>query len=35
MGNLDQITGTRLYNQLLNLINERRKQKKIIEKKSP
>ena len=31
--NLDPVTGTRMYNQLLKLINERREQKKMIEKK--
>ena len=31
--NLDPVTGTRMYNQLLKLINERREQKKIIEEK--
>ena len=31
--NLDPVTGTRMCNQLLKLINERREQKKIIEKK--
>ena len=33
LGNLDLVTGTRLYNQLHKLINERREQKKMIEKK--
>ena len=31
--NLDYITGTRMYNQLLKLIIERREQKKIFEEK--
>ena len=31
--NLDPITGIRMYNQLLKLINERREQKKMIEEK--
>ena len=31
--NLDPITGTRMYNQLLKLINERRERKKMIEEK--
>ena len=31
--NLDPVTGTRMYNQLLKLINERREQKKMIEEK--
>ena len=31
--NLDPLTGTRMYNQLLKLINERREQKKMIEEK--
>ena len=31
--NLDPVTGTRMYNQLLKLIIERRKQKKMIEEK--
>ena len=32
--NLDPVMGTRIYNQLLNLINKRREQKKL-KKKSP
>ena len=31
--NLDPVTGTRMYNQLLKLVNERREQKKMIEEK--
>ena len=31
--NLDPVTGTRMYNQLLKLINECREQKKMIEEK--
>ena len=31
--NLDPVTGTRMYNQLLKLINERREQEKMIEEK--
>ena len=31
--NLDPVTGTHMYNQLLKLINERREQKKMIEEK--
>ena len=31
--NLDPVTGTRMYNQLLKLINERREQKKMNEEK--
>ena len=31
--NFDTLTGTRMYNQLLKLINERREQKKMIEEK--
>ena len=31
--NLDPVTGTRMYNQLLKLINERQEQKKMIEEK--
>ena len=31
--NLDPVTETRMYNQLLKLINERREQKKMIEEK--
>ena len=31
--NLDPVTRTRMYNQLLKLINERREQKKMIEEK--
>ena len=31
--NRDPITGTRMYNQLLRIINERREQKKMIEEK--
>ena len=31
--NLDPVKGTRMYNQLLKLINERREQKKMIEEK--
>ena len=32
-GILTLVTGTRMYNQLLKLINERREQKKMIEEK--
>ena len=32
--NLDPITGTRIYNQLLKLISKRREQNKIIEEES-
>ena len=31
--NVDPVTGTRMYNQLLKLINGRREQKKMIEEK--
>ena len=31
--NLDPVTGTRMYSQLLKLINERQEQKKMIEEK--
>ena len=31
--NLHSVTGTRMYNQLLNLITERREQKKMVEEK--
>ena len=31
--NFDPVTGTRMYNQLLKLINERREQKKMIDEK--
>ena len=31
--NLDPVTGTRMYNQLLKLFNERREQKKMIKEK--
>ena len=31
--NLDPVTGTRMYNQLIKLIYERREQKKMIEEK--
>ena len=32
--NLDPVEGTRVYNQLLKLINERREQKKMIVEKN-